>query len=96
MSSSNKLKQQAEINAAKDKKRIVYSVIGLALCVGILAQLNDKANEAVTEVPLIQDHQSIDIQSMLPEFDAELLSSIKDSADSERVILEPEAFAATA
>ncbi|MDP6963573.1 MAG: hypothetical protein QGF46_05340, partial [Planctomycetota bacterium] len=96
MSTSDKLKKQAAIDAAKDKRRIVLSIIGLLICIGILIQLNSKANDASSELPVQQQQDSIDIQSMLPEFDPALLTSIKDSTDSERVLLEPEAFAATA
>ncbi|MFT7517273.1 MAG: hypothetical protein ACI84O_001063 [Myxococcota bacterium] len=95
MSRTEKLKQQAALDAAKTKKRLVFSIAGLAICVGILFQLNGKAS-APPEKTVRQAQHSIDIQSMLPEFDAELLSTIKDSKDSERVILEPKAFAVTA
>ena len=95
MSHSDKLKKQAALDAVKDKKRIVFAIVGLIICISIVVQINSTATNPSTEV-VEQQRSHVDINAMLPKFDAELLATINDSVDAERVMLEPEAFAATA
>lgn len=95
MTPSEKVSKKIALEAKKDKRRIVLSIIGLLICLGILYQLNNTiaTNETTQNTQIEHD---IDVKSMLPKFDPELLNTIKDSTDSEQVILEPEPFAATA
>ncbi|MDA9860488.1 hypothetical protein N9C81_01300 [Planctomycetota bacterium] len=94
MSNRDKLKKKAAIDAAKSKKRLTFSIIGLMVCIAVLIQLNSSASVSDTDATE-QDKPLIDIEALLPIFDADLLATIKDSTDAERVMLEPEAFATT-
>ena len=94
MSNRDKLKKKAAIDAAKSKKRLIFSIIGLVACIGVLIQLNSTSPVSGTDV-IEQGKMQIDIDALLPKFDADLLATIKDSTDAERVMLEPEAFATT-
>ncbi|MBC8369181.1 MAG: hypothetical protein H8E25_04215 [Planctomycetes bacterium] len=95
MSRSEKLKQLAALDAAKAKKRLVYSAIGLFICVGILFQLN-RTDPPPVEKTMQEQQSHIDVRSMMPVFEEDVLKEIKDSTDSERVILEPQPFAVAA
>ena len=94
MSNRDKLKKKAAIDAAKSKKRLIFSIVGLMVCIAVLIQLNSSTSVSDADVPE-QDKPLIDIEALLPIFDVDLLATIKDSTDAERVMLEPEAFATT-
>ena len=50
MSHSDKLKKQAALDAVKDKKRIVFAIVGLIICISIVVQINSTATNPITEV----------------------------------------------
>ncbi|MHC4380684.1 MAG: hypothetical protein ACYSU1_06305, partial [Planctomycetota bacterium] len=82
---------QAERAAVKDKRRLVISVVGLALCMVVLFQLKVYGEKAEKEGTTHKDSMT-QYEGMLPEIDFELLGKVKDRSTSDQVILEPEPF----
>lgn len=82
---------QAQRAAAKDKRRLVISVVGLALCLVVLFQLRVFGDKAEKEGIGQQETKTL-YSGMMPDIDFDLLAEVQDSSDSDQVILEPVPF----
>ncbi|MDP7062737.1 MAG: hypothetical protein QF489_07380 [Planctomycetota bacterium] len=78
--------------AAKDKKRLILAIGGLILCIAVLFMLNKKANEAGDRIVDQKREAAAAFTELLPKLDYSILDKVKDKTDSDRVILEPDAF----
>lgn len=78
--------------ASKDKKRLVFAVGGLVLCIAVLFMLNKKAQEAENQTNDQIDKTATEYTERLPDLNHEVLSKVKDATEADQVILEPDAF----
>lgn len=82
----------AQDAAAKDKRRIIMAVFGLAACIVVLITLNMKAQKAGDLVIGQDTDAAAAFTTLLPKLDYSILEQVKDTTDADRVILEPDAF----
>lgn len=82
---------QAERASKKDKRRLLMSIMGLALCIVVLFQLKIVGDRADQE-GIAQQETQTQYMGMMPEIDLALLDTVKDSGHSDQVILEPVPF----
>lgn len=81
-------RMKAQEAAVKDKRRIIFAVVGLALCIVVLLALNKKAKQAEEYAEQQTQEARSSILELLPELDQSILDAVKDTTDAERGILE--------
>lgn len=85
-------RMNAQEAAVKDKRRIIFAVGGLVLCIVVLFALNKKASKAEEDAAKqIQDSRT-SIMQLLPDLDQSILDNVRDSSYAEMGILEIDAL----
>jgi len=82
--------REAQLAAAKERKRLVLFGVGLVACIAIIVALNWGPGAEETAAPVVEDVQSV---LALPPIDDVPLDTVSDATDSQRVILEAAPFA---
>jgi hypothetical protein len=82
--------REAQLAAAKERKRLVLFGAGLLTCIAIIVALNWGAGEDEDAAPPVADVQGV---LALPPIEDVPLDLVRDATDSQRVILEAEPFA---
>lgn len=75
----------------KEKRKLVLSAIGIALCFVIIVVVKKNAADSA-ETNLERLGSQTDYAGLLPELDANLLAQIKDATHADRVVKERNAF----
>jgi hypothetical protein len=83
---------KAQEAATKDKRRIIFAVGGLVLCITVLVALNKKASQAEEDAAKQIQSDRTSIMELLPELDQSILDNVRDSTYSEQGILEIDAL----